>query len=274
MKGTQMKRKIFAVIAVALASQQALAIGHLARIDLYDRTEQRTLPIYWHMGNAYVVGSPGNEYQISVRNAAGVDVLAVVSVDGINVVSGETAAPNQTGYVIDQWQQMEIAGWRKNLSRTAAFYFTSLGDSYAARTGRPNHAGVIGAALYRRKPDPVAFAPERSAQSDAAGPRDRTESSANSSPQSSAPSSQAAPSHRAEKSQDDRRANTLGTGHGRQEPSPARYTTFERATSSPEEVIRIYYDSHANLVARGVIASQPWRDPQPFPGRFVPDPPR
>ncbi len=258
-----MKRNTLTVILMALASQQAFAIGRLASIDLYDRTEQRALPIYWHQGNAYVVGSPGNEYQITLRNAAGVDVLAVVSVDGVNVVSGETASPQQSGYVIDRWQQMEIAGWRKSLSRTAAFYFTSLGDSYAARTGRPNHVGVIGAALYRRKPDAVSRAPESLAPLASGAPRDRAESSA-----------QAAPSIRENKSLGDRRADTLGTGHGRDESSPARYTSFERATSSPEEVIRIYYDSHANLVARGVIPSQPWRDPQPFPGRFVPDPPR
>lgn len=265
-----MNRKLIFSIIVALTSPNALAIGHLASIDLFDRTEQRALPVYWHQGNAYVVGSPGNEYQISVRNAAGVDVLAVVSVDGINVVSGETAAPSQTGYVIDRSQHMDIAGWRKNLSRTAAFYFTSLGNSYAARTGRPNHVGVIGAALFRRKPDAVAYPPELSAPRADAGARDRGESSA----QSSAQAPQAAPSLREEKSLGDWRANTLGTGHGRQETSPARHTTFERATSSPEEVIRIYYDSRANLVARGVIPRESRREPQPFPGRFVPDPPR
>ena len=40
----------------------------------------------------------------------------------------------------------------------------------------------------------------------------------------------------------------------------------------PEEVISIYYDSYANLVALGVIAPYNRREPQPFPGRFVPDP--
>ena len=61
-----------------------------------------------------------------------------------------------------------------------------------------------------------------------------------------------------------RLAEKLGTGHGRSESSPARYTSFERATSRPEEVVSIYYDSYANLVARGVIPSHAWREPQPF----------
>jgi hypothetical protein len=48
---------------------------------------------------------------------------------------------------------------------------------------------------------------------------------------------------------------------------------FERASANPAELITIYYDSHRNLVARGVIReSTPVAPlPRPFPG-FVPDP--
>ena len=35
--------------------------------------------------------------------------------------------------------------------------------------------------------------------------------------------------------------------------SGAVYTAFERASDEPDEVIRIYYDSRRNLVARGII---------------------
>ena len=45
---------------------------------------------------------------------------------------------------------------------------------------------------------------------------------------------------------------------------------FERATEQPAETIAIRYDSHANLVAMGVIRDRR-RPPRPFPG-FVPDP--
>ena len=68
----------------------------------------------------------------------------------------------------------------------------------------------------------------------------------------------------------------LGTGHGQRLDSGAVYTQFERASTKPDEIIRIYYDSRRNLVARGVI---PWphhryalRQPEPFPQAFVPDP--
>jgi hypothetical protein len=59
----------------------------------------------------------------------------------------------------------------------------------------------------------------------------------------------------------------LGTGHGRRVDSGAVYTEFERASESPDEIIRIYYDSRRNLVARGIIPQ-----PEPFPFAFVPDP--
>jgi hypothetical protein len=64
----------------------------------------------------------------------------------------------------------------------------------------------------------------------------------------------------------------IGTGHGRSQSAPARYVEFERASDEPAEVIAIHYDTHANLVARGVIREDR-RLPLPFPGRFVPDPP-
>ena len=39
----------------------------------------------------------------------------MTSVDGVNVVSGETASPSQSGYVLDPYESVEISGWRKSL---------------------------------------------------------------------------------------------------------------------------------------------------------------
>src|SRR5712671_4810275 len=91
-------------------------------VQVYDRTENRYLPTYEFQGRTYVVGKPGNEYALTLRNQSGERVLAVSSVDGVNIVSGETASPSQTGYVLSPGQSAEIKGWRKSLSHTAAFY--------------------------------------------------------------------------------------------------------------------------------------------------------
>ncbi len=136
------------------------------------------LPVYEKDGRKWVVGTPGQEYAIRVCNTTGARVLAVMSVDGVNVVSGETASPSQSGYVLDAWQCADINGWRKNLASIAAFYFTELPDSYAARTGRPDNVGVIGVAFFRERPQPVAWKdmPGRIApQSAAAEPSTRQE---------------------------------------------------------------------------------------------------
>lgn len=262
-----MKRAIlfFSTLIIAV---QAHALGHLSSIELYDRQAQRTLPVYWHQGKAWVVGQPGNEYQITLRNLSGGDVLAVVSVDGVNVITGETASPSQSGYVIDGGQSVDIAGWRKSMQRTAAFYFTSLGDSYAARTGRPDNVGVIGVALYRRKAEPISIAPqEYRREAVPSSPLSSGSAGSRLDPGAAADNAARAPMAMQEKS--------LGTGHGRSETSYARQVEFERATRHPTERIEIRYDSYANLVARGVIPREYYghrREPQAFPGPFVPDP--
>ena len=85
-----------AAITAAVAPLAASCAANLARVDLYDRTDQQTLDVHRHRGRQYVVGQPGNEYAIRIRNTTGGRVLAVVSVDGVNVVTGETAAPDQS----------------------------------------------------------------------------------------------------------------------------------------------------------------------------------
>ena len=69
----------------------------------------------------------------------------------------------------------------------------------------------------------------------------------------------------------------LGTGHGERISAPTQYTDFRRASDSPSEVVTLYYDSHANLLAQGIIPRprpQPNPAPNPFPAGFTPDPPR
>lgn len=276
-----MKRAIISA-ALLLITSQAFAIGRIADISVVDRHQQRTLPVYWHEGRAYVEGKPGNEYQIVIRNQAGQDVLAVLSVDGVNAVTGENAAPSQGGYVIDKWNRLEVAGWRNSYSTTAAFYFTTLADSYAPRTGRPQNVGVIGIALYRRKVETIHnepqlnFGPQGRLSKDRAerGDQRRAESDESARVESSA-KSLGAPSTSMSAPTAPALEAPIGTGYGRSEASVARRVNFERATSNPEEVVAIHYDSRANLIAAGIIREHRWqkREPTPFPGTFVPAPP-
>jgi hypothetical protein len=261
-----------AALAAGLLSLPAAAVGNITNVVIHDRAQNRTLPVYVHQGRHYVVGNPGNEYEIRLRNRQRADILTVVSVDGVDVITGGTADWQQSGYVLGPLQGFGVKGWRKSLERTAAFYFTALPDSYAARTGRPDHVGVIGVAVFRKKTEPVVqYAPPprlaQSAEAEASEPSamaDRAPAGAGASARAEAPAAPAQKSAR------------LGTGHGRSETSVVTYTEFERATSTPAEIITIYYDSYRNLVAQGVIRepslARPDTFPQPFPVRFAPDP--
>jgi hypothetical protein len=261
--------KLACAALFAAFSAHAAAVGGLADVTLFDRSDGRQLPVYWHEGRAYVVGKPGNEYAVRIRNRQREDVLGVISVDGVNVITGETAVAQQSGYVLAPYRQFDISGWRKNLASTAAFYFTSLPDSYAARTGRPDNVGVIGVALYRKKEE---AAPVTKPAPFASGQISRKEAASAAGASAEAQSAPSAPAR------DDR----LGTGHGRIEASHTRHVGFERASSEPAETVAIYYDSCHNLLARGIISthiapcailSPPRRPvPNPFPG-FVADPP-
>lgn len=269
--------RLLAAIGLFAVTACAHAVGRMADVQIHDRTSGRQLPVYWHDGRPYVVGKPGSEYQVVVHSRRGEDLLAVVSVDGVNVLSGQTASADQGGYVLSPWRRLDISGWRKSLDEVAAFYFTSLGDSYAGRTGRPNNVGVIGVALFQRArpprpalediaPESKAPAPESSNPSIPA-PYERAQAGSAEAP--------AAKSSLADRLRGMARAPSapLGTGHGRREESSARYVEFERATSHPVETITLYYDSYPNLVAQGVIAAPRCpRNPDPFPAGFVPDP--
>ncbi len=259
-----------AVLATAVVPFAASCADSLARVDVYDRSAGEALPLYRHRGRQYVEGQPGNEYAVRIRNCSGQRLLAVLSVDGVNAVTGETAAPDQSGYVIEPGGYVTVQGWRKDLNRTAAFYFSDPGDSYAARTGRPNDLGVIGVALFRERPI------ERQGWLSRDGRR-----------QASSPSREKAEADAAGKAVDSRAESTnaaapaaqqpsLGTGHGRGEYSPVEQVAFERASSRPDEVVAIRYERRESLVAMGVLPStrHSLRDPDPFPGAlsFVPDP--
>lgn len=278
----QLTLPAFAALAL-LTMPPAQAIGRLADVHLIDRDSGETLPIHWHQGEHWVAGRPGARYAVSVRNAQPGRLMGVVSVDGVNVVSGQTAAWHQTGYVLSPWQQYDITGWRKSDSEVAAFHFTALPASYAARTGRPAHVGVIGVALFREKveapamvplPEPVypSWRERRELNETARGPVESSQR------ERSAPSPAGADSTAEARRQATVPATPkLGTGHGERELDRVGHTTFERRSSRPDEVIRIRYDSRENLVAMGILPpdAAPHR-PHPFPGsrppRYVPDP--
>ena len=58
-----MKKALITAALLLGMTGQALAVGGVADVTVYDRAENRTLPVYYHEGRYYIAGKPGNEYR-------------------------------------------------------------------------------------------------------------------------------------------------------------------------------------------------------------------
>jgi hypothetical protein len=297
----------FAALAALATSCNALAVGGIAEVTIIDRSTGVALTPHLYRGEYWVAGKPGATYAIEIRNHRDQRLLAVTAVDGVNVISGATAAWGQTGYVFNPGQDYRITGWRKSDTEVAAFTFTASPNSYAARTGRPENVGIIGVALFRERqpqevyipPAPQVAAPSPSpvgtpttpplatlippppADAPASVPRPdfstRLPDSLAREDYSGGRATQ--PPKSASKSAEPTVTPKLGTGHGEREYSYVTNTEFDRMQIQPNEVIRIRYDSLDNLIAMGIV--EPFRPAvpaaNPFPAsaqqQYVPDPP-
>ncbi len=235
-------------------------------LSIVDRDSGDTLDQYPHRGDHWVAGAPGHRYSVLMENRTGRRVLVVLSVDGVNAITGQTASPEQSGYVLEPWQSSEITGWRKSNTEVAQFVFTDHGDSYASRTGRPANVGVIGVAVFNELRRPMAEVRPLPA------PYPR--------PRAAAPQAEASAANRSADAASYGKAESrqqLGTGHGEREWSHSSSTRFERASRAPVQVTQLRYDTRSRLQAMGVMPRvRPGnnRPPQAFPSGFVPDPPR
>ncbi len=254
---------LLALALLAATGCLPLPARDLVRLDVVDRDDASVLPQLPHRGDAWVAGVPGHRYAVRLANTTGERVLVVLSVDGVNAVTGETAAPGQAGYVLEPWGTAEITGWRKSLDDVAAFVFTDVPDSYAARTGRPGDVGVIGIAVFRERVAPPVYAPLPAPPPIASG---RTREQA---------ASKAAATASADNAMAEAAPRQLGTGHGQREWAPVGQTGFVRASRSPQQLSQLRYDDAAALAARGILPRH-WiaeRRPMAFPGGFVAAPP-
>lgn len=274
-------RALLCSALLALSAASPAFAGNLLDLAVVDRDTGTTLRTYMSDGRLYVAGKPGHRYAVRLVNRTGGRVLAVLSVDGVNAVSGETANANQSGYVLGPWESTEINGWRKNLNEIAQFNFTALPDSYAAQTGRPMNVGVIGVAVFTERSQRW-IAEERDNRTPPAAPPATRPWAKDSESAEAAAANEAPAAGMASKSrsadaiaQSQPRRERLGTGHGEREWSQVGTTRFERASARPAETVAIWYDSYRNLAARGIIPRRPLasREPEPFPNGFVPDPP-
>ena len=237
-------------------------------------------PTFWHDGENYVLGHTGERYVIRVHNHTGRRIEAVVTVDGRDAIDGKAGDfQHKRGYLVPAWGQVDIDGWRLSQSQAAAFRFSTVADSYAARMGNAREVGVIGVAvfperIYRPRPLPVTppccFDGYRD---DEYRYRGQPTESKRSAPAAEAQASAPAPSvdslaeggvagrssgvakgkASADYAPSRRERPGLGTEFGEAVTSNIQEVEFVRANSSvPAVILGVRYNDHDGLVAMGV----------------------
>lgn len=108
-------------------------------------------------GKIFVEARKGQEYSIRIKNNISNRILSVISVDGLDVLSGKSATENSNGYVINGYNSLNLDGFRISDDKVAKFVFDYKDTSYAAskKDGSEKNVGVIGVRLFEEKIKPV-----------------------------------------------------------------------------------------------------------------------
>jgi len=125
----------------------------------------RKVKEYRHKGLTFIEAKDGTEFTVEVKNHTGQRILAIVSVDGLDIIDGKSATSKSRGYIINPHSADTFSGWRRSKEQVASFKFTTKEKSYATEKGEGQNNGVIAIRLIAEKLKPfipqfVAPAPE------------------------------------------------------------------------------------------------------------------
>ena len=227
-------------------------------------------------GNLWVEARYGTKYAIEVKNDTWKRALAVVSVDGLNVINGKREEPiKSTGYVINPYNNVIIKGWRISSCEVKEFYFTAQEDSYSKKLGaNPQNIGVIGAVIYEEAPTyTYTYAPPDLTWTKWSRDWPTYNTAVCTMPvstynMSSVPVATASSTPQ----QQEFDFGKIATGSGEKVEDHSHKVHF--GTKVQVATINIYYDTKANLLNRGIIRSDYYDElPKPFPqnGNYCPD---
>jgi hypothetical protein len=194
----------------------------------------------------WVEAHNNSKYSIEIINDSFKKRLAVVSVDGINVINGELADINsKVGYIVNANSKIIIDGWRISQEIVKEFIFTfNKNNSFSAKLGNgKENLGVIGIAIFDEQPvidwgflyPKIAYNSYNSGTS-IAEPICCVTNNVN---------------------------FQAGTAKGEALESKS-YSSFFNIQDSVSEIISIFYDSKENLIKRGVIEKRKNELPKPF----------
>src|SRR5262245_19907925 len=229
-------------------------------------------------GRYYLEARRGAAYEVRIDNRSRERIGVLLSVDGLNTVSGEQdrslLSPSDPGrmYVLEPWEGTTVRGWRISLSEVHRFTFVDEQTSYAARPGKANNKmGWIEVAVYREQRPYVWRYRERVPVTPYEPRRDAPPSARAEPPAAASPGTAEAPRDRdkaevappddveAKRSSgfsDGLRRSYPGTGWGRSEWDQAVVVDFH-PQPSPAERVTLRYE-YASALARLGVLPRPW----------------
>ena len=108
---------------------------------------------FFHKTNHFIEAKVGSSYSVRIKNNSYSRALAVVTVDGLNVVSGLPQGNERgIGYIVSARDSLTVDGFRKNLQEVGSFEFCKKEESYCNEQGLAGNNGVIGVRIYNEKP--------------------------------------------------------------------------------------------------------------------------
>jgi hypothetical protein len=263
--------------ALAQAWDRPEVLGSLVGVSL--EVDGRLVPLYSAPDGSdrwYLEAREGSRYAITLANRTRERLGVVVTVDGLNAISGQPDLGPGRMYVLGPWDQTTVRGWRTSLSEVRRFTFVDERASYATRSGKANSKmGWIEIAVYREHRHEL----QGPWLKDGAGsgwggnraPREgdefpRAEASppslplpeppppmAKASPQQERPSDQTAGARsRADGYAPERPRSFPGTGWGQRADDPVVLVNFD-PEPSPSERVTLRYEYGSTLRALGVL---------------------
>ena len=116
------------------------------------RSGFRYAPNYQMGSKRFIVGKKGREYALVIKNKCHSRLEVVLSIDGLNILSGQPASYKQRGYVIQPGKTLVVKGYRTSQNAVNAFKFSDVRSSYTnVLHGTTKNVGVIGMAVFTEK---------------------------------------------------------------------------------------------------------------------------
>ena len=190
---------------------------------------------YSHNGECFICAEGNTDYSIDIRSHIGRKSKVVLSVDGLDVMTGLPANTDAGGYIIPEYGHIEIPGWRLDNERVAKFRFGY--NPYAEYQKTPNNIGVIGAAFFLEKEKQMF---RYSGITKGCG--------------------------------EGMKSFGIGTEFGSETNHHVRNVDFE-AEKYSKEIITIRYDTQEKLESAGIIKKYDRMSANPFPGGIGCTPP-